>query len=101
MVAERDEEMTTYWEYRQNNSGGSFIKPAVNVYIEAETPEEADTIAQNNGIYFDPLFERDCDCCGNRWDEADICVTSIPEPSEFDLRFAEIDGIPVQLVIGK
>ena len=93
--------MTTYWVYNQNNSGGSHIKPAIVVYIEAETPEEADTIAQDNGIYFDPLYERDCECCGTRWDEAYISVNEIPKPSEFDLMFAKSDGIPVQLVIGK
>ncbi len=54
--------------YRQNNSGGSFIKPARSVAIEADTPGEADKIALNHGLYFDS--QSDCDCCGSRWEHA-------------------------------
>ena len=92
----------TYYNYRQNNSGGSFADPAINVFIKAETPAEADTIALANGIYFDPEFEIDCDCCGNRWYPAtdyDV-VDTIPEVSDWHLSWSKSDFVPAQLVIG-
>lgn len=58
-----------FYVYRQNNSGGSFIPPAVDVIVEAPSAAEADTIAEGIGIYFDGAG--DCSCCGNRWHEAD------------------------------
>lgn len=91
----------TYYTYRQNNSGGSFSDPAINVVIKADSPAEADAIAITKGIYFDPTFEIDCDCCGNRWypatgyDGSD----SIPEVSEWDLRWAMSDGLYAQIVV--
>lgn len=60
-----------WFEYRQNNSGGSF---AVNndvsnyVYIQAESTEAANAKAEEVGIYFDGCEKGwDCDCCGDRW----------------------------------
>lgn len=62
-----------FYEYRQNNSGGSFdMDLGENVYVQANDAEEANSIALNNGIYFDGVYyERDCACCGDRWYEAD------------------------------
>lgn len=60
-----------YYEFRQNNSGGSFIiddKLDVTVWIEAETSSEAEKKALSIGIYFDGIESgRDCPCCGDRW----------------------------------
>lgn len=93
----------TYYTYRQNNSGGSHTKPAINLVVKADTPAEADAIAIANGVYFDPMFEVDCECCGNRWDSAvDGWVSTsdtIPEVSDWDLSWAKSEGIPAQLVI--
>ena len=61
------------YEYRQNNSGGTFVinkKLDVNVWIEASSPSEANKIAEMNGIYFDGCYDGiDCPCCGDRWHE--------------------------------
>lgn len=67
-----------FWDYRQNNSFGFFIDDgivSILVLIEADTAEEADTRAQDLGIYFDGLESgRDCECCGSRWTSAyDSC----------------------------
>lgn len=64
-----------FFQYTQNNSGGSFeidTDAGISTYVivEAGSPEEADERAERIGIYFDPYYERDCDCCGTRWDEA-------------------------------
>lgn len=58
-----------FYKYRQNNSGGSFGLPAIEVYIEADSAEEANARAEaETGIYFDN--EDDCPCCGSRWGTA-------------------------------
>ena len=57
-----------WYQFHQNNSGGSFIAPAINVHIEVPTAEKANAIAQCEGLYFDGCEDgRDCECCGDRW----------------------------------
>ena len=60
-----------FYTFSQNNSGGSFDIDhmlAHFVIIEADTAEEANTIAESVGIYFNGCDEgMDCDCCGDRW----------------------------------
>lgn len=65
-----------WYRFRQNNSGGSFhFEPengiGVNVWIEAYDAEVANVRALRLGLYFDGCADGiDCDCCGDRWDEA-------------------------------
>ncbi|WJN62768.1 hypothetical protein [Streptomyces phage phiScoe15] len=59
-----------FFEYNQNNSGGSFhIDPEAGistvVIVEADTAKQADAKAEEIGLYFDGAG--DCDCCGDRW----------------------------------
>lgn len=57
-----------WFKYDQNNSGGVFIGPAYNVYVEAFDDDQANEIAEQNGVYFDGVDEGiDCECCGDRW----------------------------------
>ena len=64
---------TKFYEFRQNNSGGSFNYTDDldrHVYIEATSALEANSIAKNLGVYFDGVrCGMDCSCCGDRWDE--------------------------------
>lgn len=57
--------------YRQNNSGGRFHvdgNVTVNVYIQANSMDDATEIAESIGIYFNGCEKkRDCSCCGDRW----------------------------------
>ena len=71
---------TKFYEFRQNNSGGSFSNSekdgiAEYVVIEALNAEHANTIAEGIGLYFDGCDNgNDCPCCGDRWyrvDESD------------------------------
>jgi hypothetical protein len=60
-----------FYSFRQNNSGG-FFKELENgmfhLIVEADSEEEANEIAQENGVYFDGCKEGlDCECCGDRW----------------------------------
>jgi len=59
-----------YYLYRQNNSGGFFAAPAVNVIVRAENADEADRLAQEVGVYYDHDYLTDCECCGTRWNES-------------------------------
>ncbi len=59
------------YEYRQINTRGFYIDPCELLYVEAETSDGADIIAQSIGIYFDGIVnDSDCDCRGDRWDRA-------------------------------
>lgn len=63
----------SWYHYRQNNSGGSHEYDAsrgtsVNVYIEADSADEANERASEIGLYFDGVEgDMDCSCCGDRW----------------------------------
>lgn len=63
-----------FFEFTQNNSGGSFTvneKLCHRLFIEAPTPNVANGIAEDLGIYFDGCDEgSDCPCCGDRWYKA-------------------------------
>lgn len=60
-----------FFNYHQNNSGGSFtVDHSVthDVIIEAKDAEHADRKAASIGIYFDGCRAgQDCECCGDRW----------------------------------
>lgn len=81
-----------YYSYRQNNSGGSFIVDdyvAHNVIVQAESPQQADTIAESKGVYFNGCESGlDCECCGDRWhptyegDATDTPLVYGKEPKE-------------------
>jgi hypothetical protein len=98
--------MTTFYKFSQNNSGGVFLGPAIHVFVEADSPEEANDIAGWHGIYFDDDGEIDCDCCGSRWFRVGDWDTPRDEDSirmptlEDDQRAAE-DKVPVQKFIRK
>jgi len=54
-----------FFDYSQNNSGGRFTKPAQYVIVEANSADEANSRAEEIGLYFDGYG--DCECCGSRW----------------------------------
>lgn len=58
----------SWFHFNQNNSGGEFKGPALNVVVEADDAEQATERASRLGLYFDG--EGDCPCCGDRWSEA-------------------------------
>jgi hypothetical protein len=64
---------TKFFEFRQNNSGGSFHRNEnvdTRVFIEAVDADHANARALKVGIYFDGCSTgSDCDCCGDRWYE--------------------------------
>lgn len=64
-----------FYEYDQNNSGGSFIvndDVTYNVIIEADSAKEANAKAEEVGLYFNGIADDgpDCPCCGDRWSRA-------------------------------
>ena len=57
-----------FYYFNQNNSGGGFDLKAEAVIVEANSADEANTIAQTVGVYFDGVaIDEDCECCGDRW----------------------------------
>ena len=61
-----------FYTFRQNNSFGRFDYDAgrgisVNVIVEADSVDDANSRAERIGLYFDG--SGDCQCCGNRWSE--------------------------------
>ena len=66
-----------FYKYSQNNSGGSFdIDDTLTIVMifEADSSSEADNLAIEKGIYFNGCEEGlDCDCCGDRWYDANYC----------------------------
>lgn len=62
---------TKFYEVSQNNSGGSFDvneKVCHRLFIEAKSEEEATSIAEDLGCYWNGVSEgMDCPCCGDRW----------------------------------
>lgn len=62
-----------FYHFRQNNSGGRFVFDkknglSVNVIIEADSAEKANSLAEDIGIYFNGCSHgSDCHCCGDRW----------------------------------
>jgi hypothetical protein len=62
---------TQFFTYSQNNSGGRFTNNdnvAEYVIIEAISADDANTRAEDIGLYFDG--DGDCPCCGDRWSRA-------------------------------
>ena len=95
---------TKMYEFRQNNSGG-VLDVDENVckwmFIEAENSEQANKIAQDLGVYFDGCENgQDCDCCGDRWSEADqYDITNLKEISDsYKEKFATITDYAQMLV---
>jgi len=84
----------TYYVFEQNNSGGVFVEPAVQVVIQASSEDEAVKVAVSNGLYFDPEFEVDCECCGPRWSDP-YTSDELPKPE----RSLYSNGILLQLII--
>jgi len=99
-----------FYHYDQNNSGGAFIEPALNVFVEASSSDEANAVAEANGLYFDGIEEgRDCDCCGDRWsrawrdslvDMAEVEAT-LERQRKWDAGFSRDSGVPISLIILK
>ena len=64
---------TKFYEFRQNNSGGSFLNSEKDgiceyVIIEALNADDANNRAEDIGLYFDGCYNgSDCPCCGDRW----------------------------------
>lgn len=62
-----------FYTFDQNNSGGRFDYDeacgiTTHVIIEADNATEANSIAENIGLYFNGCDAGyDCPCCGDRW----------------------------------
>jgi len=72
-----------WYSFHQNNSGGYFQEPAIEVYVEASSAEKANDRATSIlGLYFGG--QGDCGCCGDRWYPAFRDDNVVDEPSILD-----------------
>ena len=71
MARKKEEAGLKFYEYSQNNTGGSFATDdnlCHRLFIEANSSDEADSIAEGLGCYWNGVDEgSDCPCCGDRW----------------------------------
>jgi hypothetical protein len=78
-----------FYSFRQNNSGG-FFKELENgmfhLIVEANSAQEANEIAQEQGVYFNGCEDGlDCECCGDRWyTTSEYNVVNEDELSDYD-----------------
>ena len=81
-----------YFTYRQNNSGGVFCGPAINVIIKAKNAKKANKKAEEAGLYFDGCRQGiDCYCCGDRWYEKWENEEGNEVPSIYDIPVEEYE----------
>lgn len=99
-----------FFEYSQNNSGGSFKYDKAAgishyVIVEAVDYRHANDIAEVIGLYFDGYG--DCSCCGDRWYRQDSYDKGDEAPSHYgkplpeeddDWRFDHDEGEPYVFV---
>jgi hypothetical protein len=84
-----------WFNFRQNNSGGSFYFDkakglTVEVLIEAEDAASANSIAEEKGIYFEGIDDGiDCSCCGDRWYRVSNGEPGEPVPSLYGQPLSE------------
>jgi hypothetical protein len=62
-----------FYNFHQSNPGGyTDEKMPAELYIQATSPEVANSIAETLGVYFDGQQSGvDCECCNDRWYRAD------------------------------
>ena len=75
-----------FFEFNQNNSGGSFDYDERGgithiVVVEADSAADALSRASDIGLYFDG--DGDCPCCGDRWSDYLTDSDGDKEPSHY------------------
>jgi hypothetical protein len=104
---EKETTMKRWYRFRQNNSGGVFVEPAVTVYARAASADEANVIVQDHGVYFFGVDHGiDCYCCGDRWyyvteDDAYEEVPSVTESDALAMQYVRDDSIRAFLFVGQ
>lgn len=88
-----------FYEFVQNNSGGSFVSDLARgistyVVIEATDHEHANVRAKEVGLYFDGISAgQDCSCCGDRWYPA-VRSDSDDFPAHYGVSLVEANVCP-------
>lgn len=87
----------TFFQFRQNNSGGHFNGPAARVIVEAPDKKSACaltephfTLCGTSGAYAEYDSCGCCPCCGHRWSEQ---CDDEPEANEKIAKRIKEDGI--------
>ena len=101
-----------WFYFGQNNSGSFYKSPAIYIFVEADTAEQANEVAASiEGVYFDGVSDGiDCGCCGDRWSRAyptdgyntlEEALSGNYFPSFSDYERAEKEGTTVLKIVFK
>lgn len=96
---------TKFFEFQQNNSGGSFVEDAKRgigprVWVEAMNAKDANARAEDIGIYFNGCQSgMDCACCGDRWSSLWRDESGKPDVSS-EYAFSGTDTVYVHRISG-
>lgn len=86
-----------FYQFDQNNSGGFFItneKVCHNLFIEADSVDEAINKAEELGCYWDGVANgQDCPCCGDRWNRDYVNTVPIERYKTEGYAVSTYDGI--------
>lgn len=92
--AKFQERKPRFYEFHQNNSGGTFDYDddrgiAELVIVEAYSADEATSTAKSIGLYFGGGY--DCECCGDRWSEPWSDDSGYAFPSHYGGALEEVE----------
>ena len=91
----------TVYGFRQNNSGGYFLKPAETIIVvAAKSKDHALETAGKAGLYLHGVqLGFDCDCCGDRWNGGAIEFETVGDAKAYAEKAQyDCDGVPAYLV---
>ena len=91
----------TVYGFRQNNSGGYFLKPAETIIVvAAKSKDHALETAGKAGLYLHGVqLGLDCDCCGDRWSGGAIEFENVADAKAYAEKAQyDCDGVPAYLV---
>jgi len=92
----------SFFQFRQNNSGGYTVGKYKYILIQANTIQEANNLAILEGVYFDGVNKgMDCDCCGDRWQRVESYNSKYDTPLLYGRQIKECELEVTKIVYKK
>lgn len=80
-----------WYQYHQNNSGGYYVEPAQNVWVQGS--DCSDIVRRFEALGFDDSY---CPCCGERWSHPYDDSELSDEPEFYGEKLTELKEKPWQ-----
>jgi hypothetical protein len=75
-----------FYKFDQSNPGGEYDDSMpYTLFVQADSEDSANAIAEQHGVYFDGITKGlDCECCNDRWYRTDDwqALEEAPEPED-------------------